>query len=222
MLKTYKIERFAIMFLFLHVAFGVFLSYFNVRYFEGTYVREGGFIEWLTVDVLVFGALLCLYRAYRARFKRGAWFFLCLILMALLFIFGAGEELSWGQRIFGFDSPAFFKAMNSQQETNIHNLVTKGGFKVNKRIFGLGLGICVVLYFLVLPLLYNRVKFITKFVEKCALPIPRLIHIISYIALFLLVEMTASGKKGELLEFGGVWIFYLMILFPKNKEIFHN
>ena len=34
------------------------------------------------------------------------------------------EEISWGQRIFGFSTPEFLKARNLQGEANIHNLFT--------------------------------------------------------------------------------------------------
>jgi tetratricopeptide (TPR) repeat protein len=33
------------------------------------------------------------------------------------------EEISWGQRIFGFESPEFFKRYNLQRETNLHNIL---------------------------------------------------------------------------------------------------
>ena len=44
------------------------------------------------------------------------------LLLALFFFFVFGEEISWGQRIWGIDGGAFFKTMNAQQETNLHNL----------------------------------------------------------------------------------------------------
>jgi hypothetical protein len=42
--------------------------------------------------------------------------------LALLFFFGAGEEISWGQRIFGFKTPASLSQVNKQDELNLHNL----------------------------------------------------------------------------------------------------
>lgn len=39
-----------------------------------------------------------------------------------LFFFGFGEEISWGQRIYGLETPASIAAVNEQQELNIHNL----------------------------------------------------------------------------------------------------
>ena len=47
-------------------------------------------------------------------------FFLAL---ALMFLFGFGEEISWGQRIFGWHTPVPLKELNVQGETTIHNLV---------------------------------------------------------------------------------------------------
>ena len=32
--------------------------------------------------------------------------------------------------------------------------------------------------------------------------------------------MITSGKKGEILEFGGCWIFLMMVLEPYNRDIF--
>lgn len=42
--------------------------------------------------------------------------------LAGLFLFIAGEEISWGQRIFGWETPAWMKEHNIQGETSIHNL----------------------------------------------------------------------------------------------------
>ena len=41
---------------------------------------------------------------------------------ALLYFFGAGEEISWGQRIFNFQEPPQMAEENVQGEFNIHNL----------------------------------------------------------------------------------------------------
>ena len=42
--------------------------------------------------------------------------------LALLFFFGAGEEISWGQRILGFATPETLSQINRQEEFNLHNL----------------------------------------------------------------------------------------------------
>jgi hypothetical protein len=42
--------------------------------------------------------------------------------LAALFFFGAGEEISWGQRILGFQTPETLTQVNRQEEFNLHNL----------------------------------------------------------------------------------------------------
>jgi hypothetical protein len=44
------------------------------------------------------------------------------ILLGLAAFFVAGEEISWGQRIFGWGTPETLDAINHQGETNVHNI----------------------------------------------------------------------------------------------------
>ena len=37
-------------------------------------------------------------------------------------VFAAGEEISWGQRIFEFATPDFLMPLNEQKEFNVHNI----------------------------------------------------------------------------------------------------
>ena len=43
-------------------------------------------------------------------------------LLAILFVFAALEEISWGQRLFGWGTPEALSEINVQQETTIHNI----------------------------------------------------------------------------------------------------
>jgi hypothetical protein len=45
-----------------------------------------------------------------------------LLVIAAGLIFGAGEEISWGQRILGFQTPEEIVEINKQKEFNLHNL----------------------------------------------------------------------------------------------------
>lgn len=218
------LERIMFVLVFAIILGGVYFSRTDLSFYEGSYVKEDGPIEWLTVLALFIGSGMCLYRAkilkpFRERsFIRGLYF------MAFIFFFGMAEEISWGQRIYeafipGFKVPEFFIQYNSQQELNFHNLQF-GGAKINKIIFGTFLGICVVFYFLILPFLYQKYESVKKKVDSFALPIPRLYHIIAYISLALLCELILGGKKGEILEFGGCWIVLLMCFEPANRPIF--
>jgi hypothetical protein len=44
------------------------------------------------------------------------------LLLALLFFWAGGEEISWGQRIFNISTPQALSQINDQQEITIHNL----------------------------------------------------------------------------------------------------
>jgi hypothetical protein len=77
-------------------------------------VQEDRFIEWWTV--LLFGAagVALLYRAVTQRRIFD-------VLVAAFCLFVAGEEFSWGQRLFGFTPPDLFLEHNTQQEFTLHN-----------------------------------------------------------------------------------------------------
>ncbi|CAM9977315.1 unnamed protein product, partial [Chrysoparadoxa australica] len=217
------LERFAFLFVLIMVSLGVYYSRTDLQYYEGVYAREDGLIEWLTVIALLTGAILNIYRANILKPFRNRKFIFGLYVLALVFLFGMMEEISYGQRIweawFDFKVPAFFLKYNSQGEMNLHNL-RFGGVKINKLIFGTFLGICVVFYFLILPFLYRKKEGIKNLVDSWALPIPKIYHIVAYICLEIAAEAIAGGKKGEILDFGGCWIFLIMIFEPFNREIF--
>jgi hypothetical protein len=78
---------------------------------------------------------------------------LSLVGLAALFFFGFGEEISWGQRIFGIAPPESVEAANSQGELNVHNLDLFGSFNSDSlfQVFWLVLGVIVPLSALWLP-----------------------------------------------------------------------
>ena len=47
----------------------------------------------------------------------GRWLY---ILGALAFVFAAGEEIDWGQRIFGFETPGSLRDINMNDAFNLH------------------------------------------------------------------------------------------------------
>ncbi len=212
-----KTEKYAYSLIYFFVILGVYFAWTDHEYFQAVYVREDGLIEWLTVIALLCGAGLCFARVQKLKSRKGRTFILATIFLGCLFIFGAGEEISWGQRLLEIKSPDFFKENNSQHETNLHNLVVSGK-KVNKIIFGTILGIFIGLYFLVLPYFYHRVEKVKKLINSLAIPLPKNYHVFAYLGLLALAHASGSGKKGELLEFGGCWIFFLMTLYPYNED----
>ena len=85
-------------------------------------IREDSLLEWLQVAgyaaAVVFGALVGL-RLWRAgdRVLSAAY-----LLFAAGCLFVAGEELSWGQRLFGLEPPRRFVEINARDEINVHNV----------------------------------------------------------------------------------------------------
>jgi hypothetical protein len=85
-------------------------------------VAEDGPVEWATFWALVVGVVANAMLARRAA-RDGvlhAWYEAGVALFCFLV---AGEEISWGQRLFGYLPPNYFLAHNVQLEANIHNLL---------------------------------------------------------------------------------------------------
>ena len=82
--------------------------------------KEDGVLETVPVFFLLGASVLSALIALRI--GRGHPRFACHLVLALLFFMMAGEEISWGQRIFGFGTPEVMKEVNVQSETNLHNM----------------------------------------------------------------------------------------------------
>lgn len=78
-------------------------------------LQEDQVIEWATVWLFFCAGVLALRAAAKGRRLFDA-------LVALFCLFVAGEEFSWGQRLFGYFPPEFFLRYNEQQELSVHNL----------------------------------------------------------------------------------------------------
>jgi len=136
--------------------------------------KEDSFFEWLTF-LCLFGAAVMYYLSFR-KYKN---FFL--LVLALAMFFGAGEEISWGQRIFGFSTPESIKQVNTQGEFTIHNLEVFSGkqFDQHKRTgienllkISFLFKIFTFIFGILLPLATYHVKSIATLTKKMKLPIP--------------------------------------------------
>jgi len=201
---------------------GVYFSFADEEFFKLVYVVEDGFIEWLTVVGLLCCMVVCGKRVVSLVGKRSVPFVAVTGLLTLFFFFGAGEEISWGQRLFEVESSDFFKNNNAQAETNLHNLVV-GGTKINKLIFGTGFALILLSYLLIVTPLYRTKAGARNFFINFGVPIPKNYHIAAYFILMIVVEgVMESSKRGELTEFVGSFIVFLNLMFPYNKEIFDS
>lgn len=184
------------------------------------YVAEDHAIEWGTVLGLLLGAIVSLQRFFGLLGKRNWWFLMVTILLASFLIMVAGEEISWGQRLLGIQSSEYFKENNAQGETNLHNMMV-GGVKVN-RIITVVLFLAMIIYLLVIPILHNKSAWWRSFLNRSAVPVARLYQIIAFGLMAAAAQLIPDGKNAELLECGAALIFFLIILFPVNKEIFER
>jgi len=180
-----KFESFFLGAMFTVVLVGMDLAIQDENVFRNHYVMEDGLVEWLTVIPLLWGFFISIARIIKLRSQRSVLFLVCLAGCALFFLFGAGEEISWGQRIFDIETPESLNEINTQREMNLHN-IRIGKVKINKLIFGLILGISIGIYISLLPILYYKLPQIKKLANTCAIPIPRNVHILCFVLLFCL------------------------------------
>ena len=112
---------------FLYVA--AFLTVLATAYIPGQEslleitTKENGFFEWMSFLTLIviaaYGFNYCrTHRIYLSKF-----ILLLIFGFALVAFLGAMEEISWGQKIFHFQSSEYFIEHNYQKETNLHNFI---------------------------------------------------------------------------------------------------
>ncbi len=216
-----KAEKFILVNAAVIFGLGVFLGIANPDYFHGVYTAEDGLLEWLTVFAMGSVAALLTGRLWNYRhllnWRQGA----LLAALVVLAIFGAGEEISWGQRLLGIDSPDFFLTHNQQQEINLHNL-TVGNISINKDVFSKGISLLFLLYLGLIKPLYHTSAAARRFLDNQGIPIPKRYQYISYLLVIIFVEglvnlTTGAPRRGELTEFAVTILAALNLLYPLNR-----
>lgn len=214
-----RLDKLAYSLLLVIFAFGVYFEFTNLTYFEEVYTKEDGLAEYGTALILFLIGLLLLVRFIKLRKIKKVLWQLGIVCLAALFIFAAGEEISWGQRIFNIESSEYFIENNTQGETNLHNMVV-GDTKINTLIFSQLLTLVMVLYLIFTPFLYRRFSFIKRLADTFAVPIVKWHHTIAFLVVTGIVAIQSSSRRWELYELAFAVIFLLIFLNPLNKNIY--
>lgn len=182
--------------------------------------REDGIIESIGAICLLV-ASICFFILYLKSsrgndlflFKTGKNIFW--ILLAIVFFFGFGEEISWGQRIIGWETPEELLDSNNQDETNLHNLeIIQGGWLSIGRLFTLfWLSYCVLV-----PILNRFLSPMRSLFNKVNLPIVALslaaLFMLNYIIHFALSpENELQGSINEIKESVVSFLFMMASLY---------
>ena len=186
------------------------------------WIREDGLVEWLTFVVLIvmsafsFIMSLTFSRSGADGRAKKVWLF-----FGFLFFFGAMEEISWGQRIFGIESPEWFLKHNRQFETNLHNLVIYG-VNLNKALFGSFLGVMVLIYMLGAPIFYLLHRKFKDFINRWAIPMPQNYQILLFIIVNIILQyhLGLAKKVSEIRELSNCFFFFLVLIHPFNDQVF--
>ena len=165
----------------------------------GALTREDYWVENLTaVWFLLAGLLLFATTLMERSFLRRCVY----ILGGMAMVFAAGEEISWGQRIFGFATPDFLMSLNAQQEFNVHNIAATATFEIIYRNGALIL--CMV----------TSAAFFCRKDRLLGIPLPSILLMLG----FLLILSYNSGVNYR--EFAGFGVFkFLGFIVFKEKGL---
>jgi len=202
--------------LFICILYGLYVRFSLGKEEFTNYVREDGPIEYLTAIFLFFCSLVCLYRVFQYRKTKMPLQVVTWAVLAFLFFFAAGDEISWGQRIFDIESGEFFQEHNKQKETNIHNLIVRGE-NLNMLIFSRMVFVVLVIYFVFLRLMVRKILFIRNLQNKFQVPLPKNHQIVAMLVASLMIAIIQLSKGSELNELSFGMIFFMIFLNPVNS-----
>jgi hypothetical protein len=131
---------------------------------------EDGPIESLSAVfylVASFGFLVAAWRSDFLRARPEWWRRALTLAWALLMFTFFGEEISWGQRLLGLETPSWFAPMNRQKEINLHNI-----FWIEQPIGGVyrAVSIMIVLTGVLIPLFALTARG-RRLIQRLAFPV---------------------------------------------------
>ena len=124
--------------------------------------EEDGFIEYSTAIFFLISSILALKIGLSSNFHKSSK--IMHLFFSFVFFVISGEEISWGQRIFGIATIEALQGVNVQNENNLHNLL---GYSADHLAI-----LCVFLYGTVLPLIMKLYPTVKKWIFHTGIPVP--------------------------------------------------
>jgi len=130
MIKKYSSSTLFFSILIFYALFS-FLFLYSTKYYD-LFSREDHIAEYASAILLFLSGLILLVgakniKSWQQKTSLDNFKFISFAIIGILFIVAAGEEISWGQRIFGLETPDKLLEINDQNELNFHN--------INKKLF---------------------------------------------------------------------------------------
>ena len=179
--------------------------------------KENGIIETGSAFFNFTAAVLCLILLQKENKPNTRIF---LMVMAIVFICFTGEEINWGQNFLHWSTPAVFKIINVQNETNFHNLF--GYFTDHLCFFS------IVVYCSILPLVSRISPLGNVIVNKLGIVLPSLglcagFMLISLLQKRMIWTLFPSSYKMRVVEIReflfaiGLFLIFIEYYFVRKK-----
>ena len=209
----------------------IYISLFDFELYEFI-MQEDGLIEYGSSLFWLISAIIVLVHTLILSFRKpNKYQLLVNVALIVFFIICAGEEISWGQRIFHFKTPEFLKAINVQNETTLHNI---GSISLFSNAFFL----LSLIFFLYVPFLIKKESPIKNVLYYIHFPIPSRFAIYVFIAsLFVWIflglrfgtlgfhpfsfypEQYYTQMDDEFFEFFAAYSFFCFSLLNSTKQV---
>jgi hypothetical protein len=236
-----KLDNFKIIIIYLIFICPYFIIFYDRKLFiainrEDALIENLGAIFFMIASCLFFAAYI--YSSglgnniWRLHTKRNLFYFF----LSILFLFCFGEEISWGQRIFNWQTPEVWREMSNQRETNIHNLwmlLPDNPDGTSKSVIYKILNYKTVfwafcyLFFFIIPLLAKFSDGIRVFFNRIGWPLISLwigsLFVADYIVYHIILKFIEGsppvvyGKFVELRESNFAFIFSIMAFHELKK-----
>ena len=200
------------------ILMGLFSPHTFDAFFEEDYIGE-----WITFYAFALSGFIIVAHLWSCRKDRSGFFplsFLIPLAVAAFCLVVAGEEASWGQRIFAFKPPDFFLEQNYQQELNVHNLF-KGDGLWGIHIESKHLVMLIAFFFGILFPLLTRFIPPLKNLNKHAPGIYLMPYFIMVITFEQIYPISGTGEACEMF-LGTIFLVHVFDSYPVYQQETHK